>query len=253
MTVLEVTRGLLDPKPLLDAAGYVPGEQGARATAERLGVSQRQVVRWAQGERIRSVTADQCAIRLDRHPAEIWGANWTGGDTEGGELIELPQRDQKAGWSTECRADRHGTCAMAGMRCTCTCHGRAGQTPPAPAPKAPPVQRPLLVVAPEPEENPVSNEYPCPIDGCDRTFGSLHASQVHVARSHKAERTARSTKARPEPPAGKPEAAAPKVEAKQLLVVDREHFLEVDTVPDLERVADLLAALGHDVLLAVPR
>lgn len=63
----------LDATPLLEAAGYRPHTHGAKLTATRLGVSQRQVLRWAGGQQVTLGVADRCAIRLDRHPVEIWG------------------------------------------------------------------------------------------------------------------------------------------------------------------------------------
>lgn len=45
----------------------------ARAAAEELGVSRRQVIRWRNGHSwLRSATADRVACALGHHPAELW-------------------------------------------------------------------------------------------------------------------------------------------------------------------------------------
>jgi hypothetical protein len=102
------------------------------------------------------------------------------------DVIDLPVRDIKGGFSTDCRADRHTTCAMAGMRCTCPCHGTGGQQPRTPTPPAPtPIPRPLAAVPdPEPEEATVADNPTLPCDDCDRTFSTPQALGRHRTAVH---------------------------------------------------------------------
>lgn len=66
---------LLDPAPLITAAGHPRNHHAA--TARRLGVSREQVTRWAnRRQNITPLQADRCAVRLGHHPADIWGQAW---------------------------------------------------------------------------------------------------------------------------------------------------------------------------------
>lgn len=58
----------LDPTPLLNAAGIGTD----RDIAARLGVSQKTVFRWRHGAPVRIWLADECAVRIGAHPAELW-------------------------------------------------------------------------------------------------------------------------------------------------------------------------------------
>lgn len=75
---------MYDPAPLvrlaalsLDLPAYDPAHHAAEAVTDGriavvLGVSRRQVARWASGVRVKATTADRCATRLGYHPVMIW-------------------------------------------------------------------------------------------------------------------------------------------------------------------------------------
>lgn len=60
---------LLPSEPLLDMV-----QGSAREIADQCGVSSRTVIRWrTQKHGMRLHTADRIAVRLNKHPIEIWG------------------------------------------------------------------------------------------------------------------------------------------------------------------------------------
>lgn len=62
----------LDPEPLLR---LVPGS--TREQARLMGVSDRSVCRWRSGfHGVHPKVADEVAVRLGFHPAEVWGDDW---------------------------------------------------------------------------------------------------------------------------------------------------------------------------------
>lgn len=86
-----------------------------------------------------------------------------------GEAPDVPtELDLKAGYSSNCRSDRHTTCQMARMRCSCSCHGAHGQQPP--APKEHPV----------PEAS--NTGHTCPT--CSAKFASPNGLAIHRGRAH---------------------------------------------------------------------
>jgi hypothetical protein len=60
----------LDPAPLLALGDTCPH------IADLCGVRIRQVERWRAGAQITLPTADRIAVRLGRHPGEIWDEYW---------------------------------------------------------------------------------------------------------------------------------------------------------------------------------
>lgn len=60
-----------DPAPLL---ALVSGSAREQATA--CGVTVRTVGRWRAGAGVDRRTADEVAVRLGLHPAEVWGDEW---------------------------------------------------------------------------------------------------------------------------------------------------------------------------------
>jgi hypothetical protein len=173
-----------------------------------------------------------------------------------------------AGYSSYCLRDNHKSCAEHKARCSCPCHGKNGQQPPAPTAKGPanydswPHPKPPLppedelVVKGTPPPPVADSDFPCP--DCDRSFMSLHALGVHRARSHGTPGGAR-TKATTRP------LARPKTEAPMVtpaVVHDAEPWLVVvghiapggrrtidgafvSTRSDADQVAELLRNLGH--------
>lgn len=66
----RTTKCYLDPQPLFDALTKDNDVQ----LAKRLGVSRETIGRWRNGKAlVKLQTADQIAIRLRLHPANIWG------------------------------------------------------------------------------------------------------------------------------------------------------------------------------------
>ena len=59
--------------PLAEAAG----NPGPAALAQQLGVSRRTVHRWQATGTVPTRRADQAAIQLGHHPAEIWPIEWS--------------------------------------------------------------------------------------------------------------------------------------------------------------------------------
>lgn len=174
-------------------------------------------------------------------------------------VVDEPRTDQKAGYSANCRAGRHATCCLTGARCTCTCHGPRGQKPPAPsAPHPTPTitTPPPLAVVPAPtiEEDVVPPDapkpFPCLVDGCTRSFDTLHARQVHAARGHKPPKA----QTPPQPKAPK----APTIRSESgddaspfLLTVlrpgdDELVAIEFEDLDEMQRTVEILAELGLD-------
>lgn len=70
----ERFKKFLSAKPLL---GKFDDTTSQREIAERLGVHQSAVSAWQRGGKIHWVLADDIAVRLGTHPAELWGDDWT--------------------------------------------------------------------------------------------------------------------------------------------------------------------------------
>lgn len=64
----------LSAKPLLSKFDNTTSQ---REIAERLGVHQSAVSAWQRGGKIHWVLADDIAVRMGTHPAELWGDDWS--------------------------------------------------------------------------------------------------------------------------------------------------------------------------------
>lgn len=65
------------PAPLLAAAeACIEGEPTHGAVAEILGVADRTVSRWRNGQQVAEATADKVAIHLGYHPCLLWAEWW---------------------------------------------------------------------------------------------------------------------------------------------------------------------------------
>lgn len=171
------------------------------------------------------------------------------------------ERDAKAGFSSWCRRAQHESCIRAKARCSCSCHGARGQTPPGPkaasypTPILHPTQRKEGTTMPDTTTKPIA----CKHDGCDRTFGTEHALTIHAARAHK--------DAKAQTPPQRPAKRAPKLDTAAVRATLEEpgddydpwvvlvgHVIDgvptvsalvLSTSADAEQVTKVLTTLGH--------
>ena len=83
MSVSKRNQKYLDPKPALELALQLApvsewsGAMQIKTTCVHFGLCARQWHRWSGGETMMTVkSADEFALKLGLHPAEIWGDDW---------------------------------------------------------------------------------------------------------------------------------------------------------------------------------
>lgn len=176
-----------------------------------------------------------------------------------------PVDEETAGLSTFCIGFRHDSCSLAQVTCSCSCHGPAGQAPPAERPTEP-ADWPETHDDNDEEPNVSGTETPpqpatLACGECDRNgFLTPHALAVHSARAHgirgaskgpKAKRTAKATVAKeltkrraPKAVAAVPTAPAPAADRPVAVVVKRaDDELRLIRPGDVD-LPDLVAWLG---------